>query len=457
MTSVQKDLAMAEKIAALAREKGGRVYYVGGFVRDRLLQRDSKDIDIEVHGLRPAELEEILDSLGQQLAMGESFGVYGMKGCTLDIAMPRKAEARGRGHGDFDSFVNPFAGTEAAARRRDFTINAMMQDVLTGELVDHFGGRKDLEAGILRHVDGSTFAEDPLRVLRSAQFAARFGFRVAPETAALCSGLELKNLSWERIGLELQKALLKSEKPSVFFEVLRKMDQLDVWFPEVKDLIGVEQSPRHHAEGDVWNHTMMVLDEAAKLRCKAENPFGFMLAALTHDFGKAVCSEEINGVIHAYGHEKESLPLAERFLKRLTKETKLIRYVLNLTEYHMKPNVVAGARSAIKVTNKMFDSSVDPAALICLALADDRGRKTEVPAVSHEEFLWQRLETYREYMSRPAVTGKDLMDAGLTPGPGFSRLLEHAHKLHLAGVAKDEAMRHILGMARTLEEGGETK
>lgn len=452
MTPVEKDMAMARKIAGLVAEKNGRVYYVGGFVRDTLLHRESKDIDIEVHGIRPSQLEEILDGLGQRLTMGESFGVYGLRGCSLDIAMPRKADDRGQGHADFDSFVDPFAGTEAAARRRDFTINALMQDVLTGEVVDHFGGREDLEAEILRHVDDKTFGEDPLRVLRAAQFAARFGFRVAPETVALCSRLDLKGLSWERIGPELQKALLKAERPSVFFEVLREMDQLDVWFPEVKALIDVEQNRKYHAEGDVWNHTMMVLDQAAKLRDHVQSPFGFLLAALTHDFGKAVCSEEIDGVIHAYGHEKESLPLAERFLKRFTRETRLIRYVLNLTEHHMKPNVAAGARSAVKVTNKMFDCSVDSVALVCLALADDRGRITLEEAVSHEVFLWERLERYREIMSRPGVTGKDLMEAGLTPGVDFSKILEHAHKLHLAGVPRENALRQTLGFARSLKK-----
>ena len=445
-----EDQKMAREIARLVASQGGHTYYVGGFVRDALMHKENKDVDIEVHGITPKCLEAILVSLGERMVIGESFGIFGLKGYSLDIAMPRKEEARGQGHKDFDIFVDPFIGTEAAARRRDFTFNALMQDVLTEEIVDHFGGVKDLKAGILRHVNDKSFAEDPLRVLRAAQFAARFGFRVADETVSLCSRMQLQHLPRERIEGELKKALLKAEKPSIFFEVLREMDQLDHWFPEVKALIGVPQNPKYHSEGDVWTHTMMVLDEAAKLRDRAANPCWFMLSALTHDFGKAVCTEEKDGVLHAYLHETKGLPLVETFLRRITSETRLIKYVLNLVEYHMKPNTVAGAQSAKKVTTRMFDQSVDPEGLICIALADDRGRITQLPAIDHEGFLYERLEIFRELMSRPYVMGRDLVEAGLTPGAEFTEILAHAHKLRLAGIPKDSALRQTLAYARKL-------
>ena len=447
-----EDQKMARQIAALVAAQGGRTFYVGGFVRDALIHKENKDVDIEVHGVSPKCLEEILDSLGQRMTIGESFGIFGLKGYDLDIAMPRKEEARGQGHKDFDIFVDPFIGTEAAARRRDFTFNALMQDVLTGEIVDHFGGVEDLQNGILRHVNDQSFAEDPLRVLRAGQFAARFGFRAAEETVALCRKMDLRHLPRERIEGELKKALLKAEKPSIFFEVLRQMEQLDHWFPELKALIGVQQNPVYHSEGDVWTHTMMVIDEAAKLRHRAANPCWFMLSAVTHDFGKAVCTEEKNGVLHAYLHEVKGLPLAEAFLRRITGEVKLIEYVLNLTEYHMKPNTVAGARSAVKVTTRMFDQSVDPEGLICLALADDRGRITQAPATDHEVFLMERLAVFQELMSRPYVMGRDLVEAGLKPGVEFTEILQHAHKLRLAGVPKESALKQTLAFARKLRE-----
>ena len=452
MDQSARDMAMARTIATVVAEKGGKAYFVGGFVRDALLHLDNKDIDIEVHGISHETLAGILDSLGERITIGESFGVFNLKGYSLDIAMPRKEEARGQGHRDFAIFVDPHIGTEAAARRRDFTINALMQDVLTGEIVDHFGGREDLEKGILRHVNDASFPEDPLRVLRGAQFAARFELKVAEETIQLCRSMDLRHLPGERIEGELKKALLKAERPSLFFEILRKMDQLDVWFPELKALIGVGQHAVYHAEGDVWNHTMMVLDEAAKLRHRVENPYWFMLSALVHDFGKAVATVEKDGILHAYSHETEGLPLVETFLRRITTECKLIRYVKNMTELHMKPNTIAHANSAPKVTMKLFDQSVDPEGLICLALADDRGRITTRPTVSTENFLYERLAMFRELMAKPYVMGRDLIDAGLNPGAEFTQILDFAHKLRLAGVDKESALKQTLGFARSLKK-----
>ena len=447
-SSTQMARFIAEKVAA----SGGRAYYVGGYVRDRLLGIENKDVDMEVHGISPAALAEILDSLGQRITIGESFGIFGLKGWELDIAMPRKEQARGMGHRDFDIFVDPFIGTEAAARRRDFTVNAMMQDILTGRIIDHFGGQQDLENRILRHVCDTSFPEDPLRVLRCAQFAARFGFTPARETVRLCKGMGLQHLPRERVEGELKKALLKAAQPSVFFEVLRQMEQLEVWFPELKALIGVPQNPRYHAEGDVWNHTMMVLDEAAKLRHRVENPYAFMLSALVHDFGKALCTEEIRGVIHAYDHEKAGLAAVEAFMKRLTAENRLLKYVLNMTLLHMKPNTVARSGSARKVTNRIFDESADPEGLICLALADDRGRICSQPRESTEDFLLMRLACYRELMAKPHVTGRDLIEAGLAPGEDFTDILQYAHKLRLAGVEKESALKQVLGYARKLRK-----
>ena len=443
---------MARRIAEAVAEKGGRAYYVGGYVRDTLLRIENKDIDMEVHGITPGALAEILDSLGQRITIGESFGVFGLKGWELDIAMPRKETARGLGHRDFDIIVDPFIGTEAAARRRDFSVNAMMQDILTGQVIDHFGGQEDLKKGILRHVCDESFPEDPLRVLRGAQFAARFGFTPARETVQLCKTMDLGHLPRERVEGELRKALLKAQRPSVFFEILRQMKQLDIWFPELQTLIGVPQNPKYHAEGDVWTHTMMVLDEAANLRHRAENPYAFMLSALVHDFGKALCTQEIRGVIHAYDHENAGLKPAEAFVKRLSGENRLLKYVLNMTALHMKPNTAARAGSARKVTNRMFDASMDPEGLICMALADDRGRICATPRESTEPFLMGRLACYRELMAKPHVMGRDLIEAGLTPGGDFTEILEYAHKLRLAGVEKDSALRQTLSYARKLRK-----
>ena len=443
-----EDQAMAVRLAELAAAQGGRVYFVGGCVRDRLLDEPCKDYDVEVHGLSPQALAALLDRLGTRLAVGESFGIYKLKGCGLDIAMPRRERNRGAGHRDFEIDVDPWLGTYRAAQRRDFTVNAMMQDVLTGELLDPFRGEDDLRRGVLRHVNDESFQEDPLRVLRAAQFAARFGFTVAEETVALCRTMPLSALARERVFAELEKALRKAARPSVFFETLRQMEQLTDWFPELAALRGVRQNPVYHAEGDAYVHTMLVLDHAAGLRERTQDPVGFLLAALAHDFGKAVCTVEKDGVLRSVGHETEGAFLADRFLRRLTGEKARIYYVKNLVLYHMKPNQLAAEQASVKATNRLFDRSVDPEALVCLAAADAAGAIRQQPRRDADAFLRQRLSVFRAYMARPYVMGRDLIAAGVAPSARFSEYLVLAHKLRLAGVEKEQALRQTLALAR---------
>ena len=438
-----KEINIAKEIASRISELGGTCYFVGGYVRDKLMGIDTKDIDMEVHGISPEILEEVLDSIGTRIETGKSFGVYNLCGYDIDIAMPRKEECVGKGHRDFKVEVEPFLGTEKAAIRRDFTIHSIMENVLTGAIIDHFGGKADVENKIIRHINSNTFIEDPLRVLRGAQFASRFQFSVAPETIELCKGMDLNTLASERIFEEMKKALLKSEKPSVFFAVLREMEALDVWFCELEKLIGIEQNKQHHQEGDAWNHTMMVIDEAAKKRDNVQNPLWLMLSALCHDFGKAVSTKEIDGVIRALGHETEGLPLVEKFLKRTTSDKKLIKYVLNMTALHMRPNMLYAQKSGIKATNKLFDEAISPDDLIQLSLCDNRGKIPCEAGENTEKFLHERLDVYNEYMSRDYVTGKDLIDIGIKEGAEFSKILAFAHKMRLSGVKKENVIKQI--------------
>ncbi len=448
---MQKDnTKLAKKLAYAVADCGGRAYFVGGFVRDRLLGIENKDIDIEVHGITPEALEKIIDSLGDRIEIGKSFGVYSVKGYGIDIAMPRKEKAFGGGHRDFKIDVDPFIGVYKAALRRDFTVNALMQDILTDEITDCFGGKIDLENKILRHVNSKSFAEDPLRVLRGAQFASRFGFLVSTETMALFEKMETRALSAERVFGELEKALLKAEKPSVFFEVLRKCGQLEKIFPELFGLIGVKQPAKYHKEGDAYAHTMLMLDNAAEKRESAKNKIGFMLSALTHDFGKALTTTEKDGVIHSYRHETEGIPAVRDFLKRITNEKELIRYVLSNVSLHMKPNLLASVNSSVKATNKMFDMSVCPEDLILLAECDNASSISEGEYISYTPFLEERYKIYLEYMSRPFVSGKDLVDAGISPSGNFSEILDFAHTLRLSGVPKNDALKQTLQYAKKL-------
>lgn len=436
------------RIAYSISGRGGTAYFVGGFVRDKLLGKENKDIDIEVHNISSDILEEILSEFGEVIKCGASFGVYNIKGLNIDFALPRTEIKTGEKHTDFEVTVDSCLGVRRAAMRRDFTINAMMENVLTGEITDFWNGRADLENRIIRHIDDNTFNEDALRVLRAAQFSARFGFDIAEETVELCRQIDLSALSGERVFAEMEKALMKSDKPSVFFEQLRVMEQLDVWFPEAEALIGTKQNEVYHKEGDVWKHTMLVLDEAAKVREQANQPFAFMLSALCHDFGKpAAAFTDENGTTHSYQHETIGLPIVKTFIKRLSSSKKLIKYVLNMTELHMQPNIKAACGSKIKSTNKMYDSSEEPHDLILLSECDRLGKRPQ--GDSSREFLEERLDIYREMMKKPYVTGKDLIAAGMTPNENFSDVLSYAHKLRLAGVTKPDALRQTLAYANS--------
>ena len=377
-----------------------------------------------------------------------SFGVFGLKKHDIDIAMPRKEKAVGRGHRDFEIDIDPFIGYEKAALRRDFTMNAMMEDVLTGEILDFFGGREDMKNRLIRHVNDVTYREDALRVLRAAQFAARFQFEIADETRDVSRTMDLTELAPERIYGELNKALMKAARPSIFFDEMRKMGQLSLWFPEIEALIGVPQDPVHHPEGDVWTHTMMVLDAAAALRNDAAYPEGFMMSALTHDLGKAVSTHAEEHKVSAIGHEKTGTALARQFLKRISNENRLTRCVLNMVELHMKPNMMASDRSGRKATMRVFDQSVCPEDLLLLAKADHFGKGSAEDYSASEAFLQERLSLFHELMSRPFVQGRDLIEAGVKPGPDFSEALAYSHKMRLAGVPKADALAQTLAYIR---------
>ena len=446
--------ALAVMIARDVSKAGGRTYYVGGCVRDMLLGAESKDIDIEVHGIAPQSLHDILGRYGHIKTQGASFGVLNIKGYHLDIAQPRKEHANGRGHKDFEVYVDPYIGTKEAAKRRDFTVNAMMQDVLTKKVIDHYGGMNDMKHRIIRHVDDTTFAEDPLRVLRAAQFAARFQFSVAEETKGLCANMDIRELPRERIGEEMTKALLKSDKPSIFLRVLNETGHLHEWFPEIQALVGVRQDPVHHPEGDAFEHTMNVLDMAAERKTHlrdAAHQLSFMLAALCHDIGKPIATKEADGKIHAIGHQMMGIEPARDLLRRIYNNKSIERYVLNMVQKHMDPLHLYNNGSHVKKYMHMFDSSVCPEDLIELSYCDFMG-KGDLSDIEGAEAKRQRelemLTIYRERMSMEYVTGYDLIEMGYKPGRRMKDIKDFAHKLQLAGITKDEAFRHIRGMYR---------
>ena len=465
------DKTIIKKLAERVAELGGRAYFVGGIVRDEIMGRPIKDVDIEVHGISETILETVLKEIGKPIRFGSAFGVYSLAGHNIDIALPRSESKSGTSHRDFDIRIDPFIGIKEAARRRDFTMNALLKDVLTGEITDPYGGTEDIKNRIICHIDDRKFGEDPLRALRAAQFRSRFGFQVAPSTISICRTLDLRFLSAERVEMEMKKALLESRQPSEFFECLREMDQLGYWFQELEQLIGLEQNPVFHPEGDVWTHTMMVLDRAARFRPCVSDPYAFMLLALTHDLGKITTTEFVNGAIHAYGHELQGAEIAERFLDRVCHGNEIKRYIRNMLPNHMRPNKIAESKSAVKKTNRLFDDVVAPSDLIYFAICDKpklphimlskenkedpSGLYTESEKTREKEridFLFDRLEIYKTMMSEPYVTGKDLINNGITPGDDFSLILEYAHKLRLAGIPKESALKQTISYAVILRK-----
>ena len=442
----KEDFEIAEKIARMAQESGGRAYFVGGCVRDKLMGRAGADLDMEIYGIPVDQLEEILDSLGSRTGAGEIFGIYRLKEYEVDIALPRTEVLIGEGHREFKITPDPCLDTRTACSRRDFTINAMLEDVLTGEIIDHFHGREDLEKGLIRHVSGR-FSEDPLRVLRAASFAARFNCQIAEETREICRTMPLDKLTGERVQREMMQALMKAEKPSIFFEELRKMDQLEVWFPELARLIGSEQSMEHHPEGDVWVHTMMVVDKAAGLRDQARFPEPFMLSALCHDLGKPECFEVKDGKIHSYGHEKAGCQQARVFLRRLETKKEHIRYVENLTLLHMRPNILVRQQARNQSYARLFDQCLCPDDLLLLSKADFTGRGGDVAYDFFENSLREHLAAFHKLMSKPYVTGQDLIREGMKPGKDFKDVLAYAHKLRLSGISRQTALKQVRSYA----------
>lgn len=446
--ATNKNLNMAKILASKVSLLGGRAYFVGGYVRDKIRGVPSFDIDIEVHGLSIEILEKVLDEVGYKAEVGKSFGIYKLKGYDLDIALPRSEKRVGLKHQDFNIGIDPFMGLANAARRRDFTINAIYEDILTGDFIDPFDGIKDINNKVLKCVDETRFIEDPLRVLRCAQFAARFNYEIDEKTLLLCSKIDLSSLSKERIFDELLKALLKAEKPSIFFNVLRKMNQLSYWFKELYDLIGVSQPEKYHMEGDVWNHTMLALDNASKIRNEVSNAKYFMLSILCHDLGKPYTYSCNDGIIHFFGHEKKGVDIASIFLNRLTNEKDLIKYVKNMTLLHMRPNFLLYENAGKKAYYKLFDLSINPKDLINVAYVDAKSSINGSNDEYDNSLLYIHLNEFILLMNEDNIDGTDLINNGITEGKSIKVLLEHAHKLKLSGLKKDEILKSVLAYAK---------
>lgn len=446
---INKNIEIAKEIANEIKDMNGRMYYVGGFVRDKIMNIENKDIDVEVFGITKDDCISVISKYGVVDQIGSSFGILKVFGLDIDFGFPRKERNTGSSHKDFEVQIDPFMSTLEAAKRRDFTMNALMQDVLTGEIIDHFGGVQDIQNKTIRHVDKKTFVEDELRVLRACQFAARFNFKISDETINLCKKLDCTSLPKERIYTEVEKALLKSTKPSIFFEYANEIGILPKIFSPMNKLIGVEQEPKWHPEGDVWTHTMMVLDQAAKLREQSNYPIAYMLAAVCHDLGKITTTRHLHGKIVSYNHENE-LHLTKSFLKNITNNNDLIHSVLILVKNHMRPNILAKNNSSDKAVRKLILETsgklVNIQDEILLAKADRTGRGSDDMQAYNIDGWWkEKLATVNDNKTtiKPIVTGIDLINIGYTQGKELGEVLKYAFKLQISGMSREEILKNI--------------
>jgi tRNA nucleotidyltransferase (CCA-adding enzyme) len=435
------------KLARAVRDEGGRALLVGGCVRDSLMGVQPKDWDVEVYGIAPARLRELLEEFGRVDAVGEAFTVYKVGG-DLDVSLPRRERKAGRGHRAFVIEGDPSMSIEEAARRRDFTINAILEDPLTGEIIDPYNGRGDIQNRMLRAVSRETFAEDSLRVLRAAQFAARFEFEIDAETVELCRSIDLTDLPRERIWGEMEKLLLRARSPSIGFRWLHEFGAFDQLFPELKALVGVPQEEEWHPEGPVDVHTWLVVDRARELI--DDLPYArqvtVMLGALCHDFGKPATTEFTEGRIRSRGHEEAGVQPTESFLDRLNIHTldgyDVRSQVIALVRDHLKPGEFYKKREEVgDGAFRRLARRCELELLYRVAKADSLGRNADwIPrekwftAEAQEWFIARARELEVEKKApEPLLMGRHLIEMGLEPGPRMGEITRAVYEMQLDG------------------------
>jgi tRNA nucleotidyltransferase (CCA-adding enzyme) len=449
-------MATATAIAAAIRKAGGRALVVGGWARDHLLGRASKDIDLEVFGVPADRLRSLLEPFGPIQTVGESFTVY--KVGPIDMALPRRESKVGRGHRGFEVRGDPDMTFDEAARRRDFTVNAIGYDPLTEEWLDPFHGRDDLARRVLRAVDARTFGDDSLRVLRAVQFAARFDLAIDPATADLCRAIPLDDLPAERVWGELEKLLLGAARPSIGFRVALDLLVVDRLFPELRALIGCEQEPDWHPEGDVWVHTLMVIDGVVGQSADLDRPqkLAVMLGAVCHDFGKPATTGFFDGRVRSHNHEDAGVAPTLAVLDRLNVHTidgfPVRRQVVGLTAHHLKPGMWWKVRDQVgDGAFRRLAQKVDLELLARLARADCLGRTGDFDCTAMDWFVARARALGVEHRPpAPLLLGRHLLDLGLEPGPQIGAILRRVYERQLDGEVQtpEEALaaaREIIG------------
>lgn len=381
------------KIAKRIQEAGGILYLVGGAIRDEIIGKEIYDRDYAVCGIVSEKFQELFP---EAKIRGKAFEVFDME--RTEFALARRERKTSFGHKGFQTDVTKDITIEEDLARRDITINAIAKEVLTGRIIDPFNGIDDIKNGIIRKTTNA-FLEDPLRVYRVARIAAKTGFMVEKETLALMNSLkeELLTLSKERVFCELEKAL-KEDEPSIFFNVLRQANVLDVHFKEIYDLIGVEQLVKYHPEGDVYNHTMLALDNASKLTKDTAIRF----AVLVHDIGKGIMPKKMYP--HHYGHDEKGVEVVQKFGVRIGAPRKWISYGKVASMEHMRGGIFYKMTSAKKVSfiERVAKSKLGLHGLQIVVLADkSRSNNTNLQDIEFEKIGKRCMEEINgEYIKK---------------------------------------------------------
>ena len=432
----------------------GRPRLVGGGVRDWLLGLEPKDFDVEVAGVDFETLHRALAPFGATDVIGRSFGVIKVRsagGAEYDFSLPRRESKTGAGHRGFAVAPEPGLSDADAAARRDFTLNAIAYDPVTNALIDPHGGAADLKARVLRHTSAA-FMEDPLRVLRAFQLAARFDLTLAPETAALCRSIAdtFSELPVERVWGEWEKWAAKSIKPSRGLEVLEQTGWLR-HFPEIAALRGTPQEPEWHPEGDVFTHTQLCLDALVALEgwksSDAARRKLLMFAVLAHDFGKPSTTEhaERRGQLRwiSPGHESAGGPLTETFLRRIGAPLEFTAPVSALVVHHLAHHhgqAEFSDTSVRRLARKLAPATIDELVLVMRADHEGRPPLRSPDALARIDQLQSKAQALavENAAPRPFVLGRHLVTLGRKPGPEFKAILAEAFEAQLDGAFTDE-------------------
>jgi len=453
-------------LASAIAKAGGRALVIGGAVRDKLMGKSPKDWDVEVYGLDTEKLIQVMSTLGQVDAVGKQFGVLKIVigDEDFDVSVPRREVKTGAGHRDYEIQPDPTMTIKEAARRRDFTMNTVAMDPHTGETFDPYNGVADIKNRVLRATDPGVFVEDALRILRGAQFAARFRMTVEPRTMQLMqqASPELADLPVERVGAEWRKLLMKGEKPSLGMDVMKQTGALRVLHPELDAMEDTPQDPQWHPEGDVWIHTKMVTDRATEITQGMDPEMQEVVryAALMHDIAKpTMTTHHDDGHIRSRGHEEGGgVLIGQMFRQQFDVSKDLVEKVAKITTDHIKPQIFFIDRhkltdSAIRrLAGRLHPATIEE--LVHTAHADHTGRGEQG---AHDfpagDWLLQRAEELgvnREPV-KPLLMGRHLIQMGIKPGPHMGPILRKVFDMQVDGQVSDlegavAAARQLAGL-----------